>query len=176
MRRLAHIAVVTALAVGPLLAPVGPLAPAGAQVTGGCSATIAGQDVGAATSARSAIEVGADETVTVAGTAPGPITGYEVFLSFAGVRFPAAEGEVTDGSTSYSTEVDVADYARYGVGLYRVEAETTGTVCSTWAYVNVTGKSPLTTAAGVAGSVMVVGGLFGMIRAALRRGPTGVRP
>lgn len=174
MSLLARVVVGLAVVLGGIVAPVAvPRAPA--QVTGGCTATIAGQDVGAARSARSAIEVGVDDTVTVSGTAPGPITGYEVYLSFGGVRFPAAEGEVTDGSTSYSTDVDIGDYARYGVGLYRVEAETTGTACSTWAYVNVTGRFPLFTVAGAAGATMAAAGLFGMIRAGLRRAPTGGR-
>jgi hypothetical protein len=155
-----------ALVAGPVvLAPV----PAGAQVTGGCAATIDGQDVGSARSARSAIEVGVDDTILVQGTAPGPITGYTVYLSFAGIRFPAAEGEVTDQATSYTTEVQVSDYARYGVGLYRVEAETAGTPCSTWAYVDVTGRFPLFTVAGAVGGAMTAGGLFGMIRAAVRK-------
>lgn len=167
-RSLAATGVAATLVVGPVL-----VEPAGAQVTGGCSATIAGQDVGSARSARSAIEVGADDTITVSGTAPGPITSYEVYLSFGGVRFPAASGDVTDGSTSYTTDVDVADYARYGVGLYRVEADTTGTPCSTWAYVKVTGRFPLFTVAGAVGGALTIGGLFGMIRTAVQTGSKG---
>ncbi len=156
----------TAIAAGPLLlAPT----PVGAQVTGGCTATVDGQDVGGARSARSAIEVGVDDTIVVQGSAPGPITGYTVYLSFAGIRFPAAEGDVTDQATSYTTDVQVSDYARYGVGLYRVEAETTGTPCSTWAYVDVTGRFPLFTVAGAVGGALTLGGLFGMIRAAVRK-------
>ena len=172
--RLARVALATAFVAAPTLVPAVAGAPSAAQVTGGCTATIDGQDVGAARSARSAIEVDADATVTVTGTAPGPITGYTVYLSYAGIRFPAAEGDVTDGATSYTTTVDVADYTRYGVGLYRVEADTTGTECSTWAYVNVTGSSPLTTVAGVAAATMATAGLFGMIHAALRAAPKGV--
>lgn len=164
-----------AVLVAPVVLAALPSDGAAAQVTGGCSATIAGQDVGAARSARSAIEVGADDTITVSGSAPGPITGYEVYLSFGGIRFPAASGEVTDNDTSYTTEVNVADYAVYGVGLYRVEAETTGTPCSTWAYVKVTDRFPLFTVAGAIGGAMTAGGFLGMLRAAMRSGPKGVR-
>jgi hypothetical protein len=164
-RACAATAVIAAAILAPMaLAP----SPAGAQVTGGCSATINGQDVGSARSARSAIEVDVDDTVVVVGNAPGPITSYRVYLTFAGIRFEAAQGEVTDGSTSYTTDVQVSDYARYGVGLYRVEGETTGTVCSTWAYVNVTGRFPLFTAAGAVGAGLTLAGLFGMARSAIR--------
>lgn len=164
-------AVVLGLVAAPFLVTAAWLEdPAGAQVTGGCSATIAGQDVGAARSASTAISVGADDTVTVSGTAPGPITGYTVYLSIGGRRFEAASGTVTDQDTTYTTTVNVADYARYGVGLYRLEADTTGTVCSTWAYVKVTGRFPLATAAGAVGAAATGLGLFGMIRAAMRSG------
>jgi hypothetical protein len=165
-------AVVATAAAAALILPV-TASPAGAQVTGGCSATIDGQDVGSARSARDAISVDADDTVTIVGNAPGPITGYEVFLTFGGIRFPAADGEVTDNATSYTTDVDIADYARYGVGLYRVEGETTGTECSTWAYVKVTGRFPLFTVAGALGGGLTVAGAVGLVRTATRTGPKG---
>lgn len=166
----ARSAVVLGLVAAPFWLPALGASPAGAQVTGGCSATIDGQDVGSARSASSAISVGAEDTIVVSGSAPGPITGYKVYLSVGGRRFEAASGTVADQKTTYTTTVNVADYARYGVGLYRVEGDTTGTVCSTWAYVKVTGRSPLTTVAGVAGATAAGLGLFGMIRAAMRSG------
>ena len=143
--------------------------PAGSQITGGCSATIDGRDVDAARSVRSAIEVGADDTIVVSGQAPGPITGYDLYLAFAGIRFPAASGSVDSGDTSYTRTVDIADYAAYGVGLYRVEGETTGTPCSAWGYVKVTGRFPLFTAAGAAGAVMTAAGAAGIVLSRPRR-------
>ncbi len=139
------------------------ISPAGAQVSGGCSASINTIDFGAARSARTAISVGETETVTVAGNAPGPITGYKVFMAFGPVRFPVAEGTVTDNTTSYATDVNVKDYARYGVGIYRVEGETTGTSCTGWGYVKVTGRFPLATLAGALGGLFTLGGLLGLI-------------
>jgi hypothetical protein len=136
---------------------------AGAQVTGGCSATIDGQDAGSAQNVRAAIVVNDTETIVVHGTAPGPISSYKVYLTFAGVRFPAAEGTVSNNDSSYTATVNVADYAKYGVGVYRVEGETTGTVCTGWAYVKVTGRFPLTTVAGIAGSLLALLGLLGLI-------------
>lgn len=136
--------------------------PADAEVTGGCSATIAGTDANSAQSARSAVTVGADESVVVTGTAPGPITGYKVFLTFGPTRFQVADGTVTDGGNTWSSTVNVADYAIYGVGLYRVEGETTGTPCTGWGYVKVTGKFPLFTVAGAVGGALTVAGAAGM--------------
>lgn len=162
-------------AAGALVVVVGATAapgPADAQVTGGCTATINGQDVGAARSASSAIEVDVDDTATVLGTAPGPIDTYEVVLTLGPASVTAADGTVDDGGTTYTDEAVIADYATYGVGLYRIEGRTTGTPCSTWAYVKVTGRNPLTTVAGVVGAVLTVGGVAGMATS-LRR-PKGV--
>ena len=158
------VAVVVAATAGP--------GPADAQVTGGCTATVNGQDVGAARSASSAIEVDVDDTVQVVGTAPGPIDGYQVDLTFGPASFTAADGTVDDEDTTYTEVVEISDYATYGVGLYRVEGTTTGTPCSTWAYVKVTGRNPLTTVAGIVGAVLTVGGVAGMATA-MRR-PKGV--
>ena len=142
-------------------ATMGP-GPADAQVTGGCTATINGQDVNGARSASTAIEVDVDDTVAYVGTAPGPITSYAVDLTIGPASFTAAEDTVDGGDTSFSGDAVVSDYATYGVGLYRVEGRTTGTECSAWAYVKVTGKNPLTTVAGIVGATFVCGGLIGM--------------
>jgi hypothetical protein len=136
---------------------------AGAQVTGGCSATIDGQDANAAQSVRSAIAVDQKSTVIVRGTAPGPISSYKVYLTFAGIRFLAAEGTPSSNDNSYTATIKVSDYAKYGVGLYRVDGETTGTKCTGWGYVKVTGRFPLTTVAGVVGSLFALFGLLGMV-------------
>lgn len=163
-------ALVRALAALALLAATGLVVePADGQVTGGCSATVNGQDADTARSARSAIVVDADDTIVVTGQAPGPITGYDIHLTFAGIRIPAASGTVGSGETSYTRSVDVADYAVYGVGLYRVEGETRGTVCTGWAYVKVTGRFPLFTVAGAAGAVLTGAGAIGMALSRPRR-------
>lgn len=137
--------------------------PAGAQVTGGCSATVAGQDANAAHNVRHAVTVSENDTIVVTGTAPGPITGYTVYLTFGPARFRVAGETVSDGRTTWTSTVNVKDYARYGVGLYRVEGDTSGTVCSGWAYVKVTGPFPLFTVAGAVGGVLMVGGAVGMV-------------
>ena len=133
---------------------------AGAEVDEGCEATLAGEDVGSrsSTDVDDAIEVGAKDVVEVGGTSDAPIDGYRVEMEFAGFSWEVAADD-TEG-TSWSDEVDVADYARYGVGLYRVSAVVTGEgACSGAVLVEITGKSPLTTAAGIGALVVGAGGL-----------------
>ena len=151
-----------AIAVAVLGLTVVAARPTSAQVSGGCSATIDGVDVNTAQNARDAIAVKATDTVVVSGTAPGPISSYQVYLTFGPTRFQVAEGTVTDGSTTWTETIDVADYAIFGVGLYRVEGDTTGTECTGWAYVKVTDKFPLFTVAGAVGGLLTLGGAAGM--------------
>jgi hypothetical protein len=177
MRHLGGVAARTVAAVG-LLAATALIVPppAGAQVTGGCSATVDSQDVGAAHNARSAITVNESDTVTVTGTAPGPITGYRIYLKFGPERFQVAEGTVGSGETTYTRTINMKDYARYGVGLYRLEGDTTGTTCTGWAYVKVKGPFPLFTAAGVFGGILAALGLAGMALARPAKPPMRVQP
>ena len=133
---------------------------AGAEVSEGCEATLAGEDVGSrsSTDIDDAIEVGAKDVVEVGGTSDAPIDGYRVEMEFAGFSWEVAADD-TEGN-SWSDEVDVADYARFGVGLYKVRAVTTGDgACSGAVLVEITGKSPLTTAAGIGALVVGAGGL-----------------
>ena len=134
--------------------------PAGAEIDGGCEATLAGEDVGSRSSSDldDAIEVGAKDVVTVEATSPAAIDSYTVEMEFAGVAWEVASGDA-DGNT-WSDEVDVADYARYGVGIYKVRAVSQGAGgCTGAVLVEITGKSPLTTAAGIGSLVIGAGGL-----------------
>lgn len=138
------------------------------QIEGGCSVTVNGKDANTAHNASNAIEVGENDTVTVVGTAPGPITGYTVKMKVGPFSFTAKD-EPTDGTdTTWTGQVKVSDYAQYGAGLYRVEGASTGTVCTGWAYLKVTGKMPLTTIAGATAAGMTAVGAAGMASAARR--------
>ncbi|MEZ5142324.1 MAG: hypothetical protein R2726_07355 [Acidimicrobiales bacterium] len=159
-----------------LTAPALATDPAAAQVGGGCSATVNGTDADSARSARTAVVVDEGESVVVTGNAPGPISGYDLYLTFGPIRFPAASGTVESGKTSYTTTVDVGDYARYGVGLYRVEGETVGTPCTGWAYVKVVGPFPLFTVAGVVGAALTLVGLVGMALSWPRQPAPAIQP
>jgi hypothetical protein len=83
-----------------------------------------------------------------------------------GVAFTADEG--TDDGNGWSGTVEVADYATYGVGIYKMTGEATGPgACSGTAYVNVTGKNPLTTVAGAVGLGLTAVGAFGVAASAM---------
>ena len=142
--------------------------PAGATVTGNCSGTIDGVDVGPLSSSNpsDAVDVQSDQDITVAATAPGGIDTYKIKLEFAGIKWTVSKGTANDDT--WSKVVKVSDYARYGVGLYRVHGVSTGTAtCTGSALVNVDGF-PLTTIAGIAGSIMTVGGVAGVVGATMR--------
>ena len=159
-----------ALAAGGLALTAGVLAAgaAGAAITGGCRVTVNGRDAGTAHNASSAIKASEHETVTVVGTAPGPITGYDVKMKFGPIKFTATSDTVTGKGNTWTGKVKVSDYARYGVGLYRVEGASTGTACTGWVYLKITGPFPLTTVAGATGAVLALGGAAGMVSAARR--------
>lgn len=138
-------------------AVVSPAAIAGAVVSGPCIGTIKGVDVAplSATSPKDAIDVGESEDVVVGATSQGRIERYEVQLEFAGVRWTVGKGETTD--TSWSKTVNVSDYARYGVGLYKVHGVSEGAVACDGAALVKVGGSPLGTVAGLAG--LALGGI-----------------
>lgn len=159
-----------ALATAGMAVTVGVLAasPAGAQITGGCRVTVNRRDAGTAHNASTAIKAGERDTVKVVGTAPGPIKGYDIKMKFGPIKFTAKSGTVTGEDNTWTGRVKVSDYARYGVGLYRVEGASTGTVCTGWVYLKITGPFPLTTVAGATGAVLALGGATGMVSAARR--------
>jgi hypothetical protein len=157
------------LAVGFVLAMLA-APPAAAEVEGPCEGHIDGQDVAPLDSGNpdDAVDVDAEATITVGASSATPIESYEVQMEFAGFTWTVASDSVDD--TQWTDEVDVADYSRFGVGLYKVIAVSEGEVpCSGAVLVNVTGKSPLTTPAGIAGVVLVAGGAFG-VAASARKG------
>jgi len=165
--RLALLVGVATLALGPLAAP------ANADVTGGCTVTINGIDAKTAHSPGTAIEVNEGDTLKVVGTAPGPITGYNVTMKYGLFGYKAKSGVVTGDETTWTGTVKIGDYTRFGVGIYRAEGASTGTVCSGWAYIKVDGPFPLTTAAGAMAGIATIAGVAGMVSAA--RPPKGGR-
>ena len=147
---------------------------AAAEIEGGCQATVAGVDVAPLSSSDpdDAIEVGAKDVVEVAASSPNEITAYAVDMEFAGFSWEVATDEV-DGN-SWSDQVDVSDYATYGVGLYRVSAASAGDAsCTGSVLVEVTGKSPLTTVAGIAALVVGAGGVALVASSLVKAGKVG---
>ncbi len=143
-------------------------APAGAAVTGGCTATIDGVDVGplSATDPADAIKVDGDQDITVEAKSTGTIDSYKIQLEFAGIRWTVGKG--TANGKSWSKVVKVSDYSRYGVGLYSVRGVSNGaSPCTGAALVKVSGN-PFTTVAGIVGSALTVLGVAGVATAGVR--------
>lgn len=136
---------------------------------GSCSASIAGQNLLLATTPQTAAIVDVREPeVPVAAAALGDVDGYTIDLLFGPWRVTAAEDVVSPPDREYTARLVATDYAFAGTGLYRVEASSTGTVCTLAAYVRLVGRSPLSTILGVLGMVLLVFGFVGMAVALLR--------
>lgn len=151
---------------------------ASAEVVGGCSASLKGVDIAgrSSTKAGDAIDVDYREQLVARSTAPAPITGYKIQLEFGGFRWTVARG--TSSGNTWQREVAVGDYASHGVGLYKVIGTSTGPgACTGAALVNVKGKSPLSTTAGLAGAALTGVGALGLAATAVRAmSPRAVRP
>ena len=141
-------------------------ATAAAQISGPCTATMNSRDVNSISTTGTALEVPYDGTVAVKYVSSGVITGHDVKLEFGGgIPWSIAQGK-DDGNT-WSENVSIATYSKYGVGLYRVTGETLGAgSCSGSAFVKVTGKSPLSTPAGAGAAAATALGVLGMFGAA----------
>jgi hypothetical protein len=159
------LAVVAALSVAPA---------AVAEIEGPCQASIAGQDVAALdTDPRSEpIEVREKARVQVSMASTRPITRLKVDLEFAGLRWNVHDAP-SEGTT-WTRIVNVADYSKYGVGLYKVvgTSEGQGFSCSGAALVDVQG-TPLKTPAGIAGLVAAIVGAIGVLSLLFRRRGSG---
>lgn len=129
---------------------------ASAQVVGPCTATINGVNAASASSPQTAIAVSKDQSIAITVNGPAKFTGHSVALEFAGFKWTVSQQ--TDDAKSWSDSVDVAKYAKYGVGLYKVVGVSAGNPCSGAAYVNVKG-SPLSTAAGAGAAASTVIGV-----------------
>jgi len=120
-------------------------------------------DVGGLSSSNAgdAIEVKEHTAVPVTMQSAEGITHLRVQIEFAGFRWTVRD-EPTSG-TSWQNTVPVDDYAKYGVGLYKVIGQSMGPAgtCSGSALVKVAGN-PLTTVAGAAAAGITALGAVGL--------------
>ena len=149
---------------------------AAAVISGPCNATINGQNVkNQGTGAFAGpITVANDAVVPVAMSASGKISHLKIQIEFAGIRWTVRD-KASNG-TSWSSDVKVKNYAKYGVGLYKVIGSSSGGVsCSGSALVKVKGN-PLATVAGIVGliaTLLGLGGIAGVVISAMRAGSIG---
>ena len=150
---------------------------AAAVISGPCNATINGQNVkNQGTGAFAGpITVANDAVVPVAMSASGKISHLKIQIEFAGIRWTVRD-KASNG-TSWSSDVKVKNYAKYGVGLYKVIGSSSGGVsCSGSALVKVKGN-PLTTVAGIVGliaTILGLGGIAGILMTTMRAGSIGI--
>lgn len=150
---------------------------AAADISGKCTASIAGQNVqGRGTGAFSdAITVEKDAVVPVTMSAASQISHLKIQIEFAGMRWTVRDKP--SHGTSWASSVEVKKYAKYGVGLYKVIGSSSGgTSCSGAALVRVKGN-PLSTPAGIAGLIAALiglGGIAGTTALAMHSGAMGV--
>ena len=161
---------VTALALAAaLVAPH----PALAEIEGPCQATVAGQNVATRDTSATGdpIKVREEARVPVTMTAQRSITHLTVEMEFAGLGWKVHD-EPTEG-TSWARSVDVGDYSKWGVGLYKVVGTSSGQgfSCTGSALIEVDG-SPLRTLAGLVGLGLAAVGGLGVLWVAFR-GPGG---
>ena len=152
------VALVWALGVGP----------AGAQ-TAVCQAVIGDRSLSSAGAPGQAIAVDADGSVVVALSAGVPVSRVDVEISVwplppAQVRLPPVTG-----AQIWADELAVAEYSRFGTGLYQVAVVTDVPGCEAHGWVNVTGRSPLETPVGWVALGLVAFGVMIALRAVFSR-------
>ena len=134
---------------------------AAAEISGPCNATINGQNVKNQGTGAFAdpITVENHAIVPVTMSAASQISQLKIQIQFAGmswtVRDKASHGK------SWSSDVKVKNYAKWGVGLYKVVGSSGGVSCTGSALVKVKGN-PLTTVVGIVGLVAALMGLGGI--------------
>lgn len=160
MRTQRKVLVVAAVAAAALVAVLF-AAPAQAEISGPCSATINGESVADHSTGATGdpIKVKRHSQVPVSMSSAKEISHLRVQIQFAGFGWTVHD-EPTTG-TSWSKDVNVDKYAKYGVGLYKVSGSSSGSglSCSGAALVKVEGNPLATVAGGVALGLTVVGAL-----------------
>jgi hypothetical protein len=155
---------VTALASLLALCFVVPVAaPASAEVNGPCQVTVNGQDVGplSSSSTGDAIKVHKDDVLTVVMTTATGFASHKIDLELAGFKI-ALQDKPDSGDKQWSGTANVHDYARFGVGLYKIVGEghlSDGSVCTGAVLIEVQG-SGITSIVGIIATAIFIFGLL----------------
>lgn len=147
-------------------AVLGSGAVAGAAITGPCDITVDGASIKDLSSSDpgDAIVVGPDDRFSVTFTADGDLQSHAIDLDYAGITWSVVDNNDTKAVNTVTRYVSVADYRRYGVGLYKVSGNAVlsdGRTCEGAVLVKVTG-SPFATAAGIGSGLLTLAGVAGI--------------
>ncbi len=142
-------------------------APVGAQTIGACIVLIDGRSLADSDSPERAIPIDADAVASVVGQSRDPVTRATVAISVWPATWTIAD-DTSNPTNQWSGSIPVADYARLGSGLYEVTVATD--VCQVHGWVNVTGRSPLDTPAGLVSLGIIVIGVLIALRALMTAG------
>ena len=142
-------------------------APVGAQTIGQCVVFIDRHSLADADSPDRAIPIDADAVAQVFGQSRDPVTRATVAISVWPATWTIAD-DTSNPTNQWSGSIPVADYARLGSGLYEVTVATD--VCQVHGWVNVTGRSPLDTPAGLVSLGIIVIGVLIALRALMTAG------
>jgi hypothetical protein len=144
-------------------------APAVAQTAPICVVEIGGHSLALADRPELAIPVDAHSSVLVVGGSAVPVTSVDVAISVW--PFPPAliALDPPEPTQLWAGELPVAEYSRFGAGLYQVAATTDVADCAVRGWVNVTGRSPLETPVGWVGLGLVAIGVVVALRAVFSR-------
>ena len=142
-------------------------APVGAQTIGPCVVFIDQHSLADADSPERAIPIDADAVASVFGQSRDPVTRASVAISVWPTTWTIAD-DTSNPTNQWSGSIPVAEYARLGSGLYEVTVATD--VCQVHGWVNVTGRSPLETPAGLVSVGIIVLGVLMALRAFLTAG------
>jgi hypothetical protein len=159
--RLLSVAAAGVLALG--LAAV----PAAAASTGDCTSNFNGIEAARIDSLASPLLLSAGDALVFGGTDPAGTqsAALSVFIGPVSVGHQATSSPTA--GPDFLVSLDLADVARYGVGLLRVEATTDN--CTVEAWLRLGGRQPLTTLVGLTGLVLGLLGLAGQVTAWVAR-------
>lgn len=188
-RRMRPNGVATALAlvsVVGLVLIVGTPAVGAQSIEGGCVATINGRDPATMT-VSDPVVVHKGEKVAISGTVPPSVAPAgdqiksvtKITVSIVGGVATVSSEEHPGTGPEWGTSVNVDDYLKWGVGLYKVEGSSSGEPggwsCSGDGYIELRDGSPLGKPIGMAAAGMTALGVIGAVAAAGigRTPPTG---
>ena len=152
-----------------LLGSVVSATPAGATITGGCRATIAGRDIGRLSSSNpdDAIDVKYNDIITAEASTNQPVGEYRIEIEVLGGRWTVAEGN--SSTNSWSREVKVSTYSEKvkSGGLIKVIGSGGGCTGAALLSVDYKGKSPIATPLGLGSAVLTALGALSVVATAM---------